>query len=241
RSDSSSSGTMRLMRRVVRDAGLTGLLLLSTCSRALALNAALDLSQYAHTAWTSRDGFLPGTSAQTVAQTADGYIWIGTDAGLFRFDGLKPTGWQPPAGNSLPSNDVRRLLTGRDGTLWIGTERGLASWKDGSLARYQELDRRSVATMLQDRDGAIWVRAYALPRWTLCMVEERHARCYDDDGPGGDFAGLFEDSKGNLWTGTPKGLWRWKPGVPQFFPLSAAADYFQGLSEDDDGTLLIAV
>src|SRR5262249_7533476 len=59
--------------------------------------------------------------------------------------------------------------------------------------------------------------------------------------PGGDIAGLFEDREGNLWTGTPKGLWRGKPGVPQVFPLDAGADYFQGLSEDDDGALVIAV
>src|SRR5215468_3741931 len=104
---------MRVMRRVVRNACLAGLLLLALCPRAFALNAALDLTQYAHTAWRSREGFLPGISVQTIAQTADGYLWLGTDAGLFRFDGLKTTPWQPPAGDSLPSSYIWRLLTAR--------------------------------------------------------------------------------------------------------------------------------
>src|SRR5262249_61987117 len=125
---------MRRMRRV-RYAGLAGLLLLAAGSSAFALNPSLDISQYAHTAWKSREGFLPGTSVQAIAQTADGYLWLGTDTGLFRFDGLKTAAWRPPGGDSLPSDSVYRLFTARDGTLWIGTERGLASWKDGRLTR----------------------------------------------------------------------------------------------------------
>src|SRR5262249_62357719 len=115
---------MRRMRRV-RYAGLAGLLLLAAGSSAFALNPSLDISQYAHTAWKSRDGFLPGASVQAVAQTADGYLWLGTDAGLFRFDGLKTVAWQPPSGDSLPSNNVGRLFTARDGALWLGSEQGL--------------------------------------------------------------------------------------------------------------------
>src|SRR5918997_1674533 len=107
--------------------------------RALALNPALDASQYAHTAWKIRDGFFKG-GINSIAQTPDGYLWLGTEFGLLRFDGVRNVPFQPPAGQQLPSTFIFSLLAARDGTLWIGTLSGLASWKDGKLARFAELD-----------------------------------------------------------------------------------------------------
>ena len=68
---------------------------------ALALDPSLDVSQYAHTAWTARDGFSVG-AIFAMAQTPDGYLWLGSEFGLYRFDGVKPVLWQPPAGQQLP-------------------------------------------------------------------------------------------------------------------------------------------
>src|SRR5262249_43993125 len=71
-----------------RRTGVAALWLLFVFSNsASALNPSLDISQYAHTSWKVRDGFLSG-SILSIAQTPDGYLWIGTDAGLFRFDGI---------------------------------------------------------------------------------------------------------------------------------------------------------
>src|SRR5271166_2208722 len=53
-----------------------------------ALDPSLDISQYGHTAWTSRNGFLSG-AVYTIAQTPDGYLWLGTQTGLYRFDGVR--------------------------------------------------------------------------------------------------------------------------------------------------------
>ena len=84
-------------------AALAVSLLTALCPSAFALNPSLDISQYAHTAWTIRDGFFPGT-IQTIAQTPDGYLWLGTEFGLFRFDGVQRVLWNPPAGEHLPSS-----------------------------------------------------------------------------------------------------------------------------------------
>src|SRR5262245_45491348 len=108
----------------------------STC--AIALNPDLDMSQYSHTSWKIRDGFTKGVIS-TIAQTSDGYLWLGTEFGLLRFDGVRTVSWQPPPGQQLPSSDISRLLVARDGTLWIGTSKGLASWKDGKLTQYPDL------------------------------------------------------------------------------------------------------
>src|SRR5215510_4000868 len=113
-------------------------ILLACCRSALALDPALDVTQYAHTSWKTRDGFTKG-EIRSVAQTADGYLWLGTEFGLVRFDGLQTTPWQPPVDQRLPSNNVYSLLVTRDGTLWIGTAKGLTSWKDGNLNEIPEL------------------------------------------------------------------------------------------------------
>ena len=61
---------------------------LACCSFAFALDPALDISQYAHTAWKVRDGFAKGF-IYAIAQTPDGYLWLGTEFGLLRFDGVR--------------------------------------------------------------------------------------------------------------------------------------------------------
>src|SRR5580700_2491504 len=102
--------------------------ILLACYRcASALNPSLSIDQYAHTTWTAREGFPKGI-INAIAQTPDGYLWLGTEFGLLRFDGVRSVPWQPPAGEHLPSSFIRSLLATRDGRLWIGTAKGLASW-----------------------------------------------------------------------------------------------------------------
>jgi hypothetical protein len=89
-----------------------------------------------HTAWKATEGFARGAII-ALAQTPDGYLWLGTESGLVRFDGVRAVPWQPPEAQRLPSNIVTSLFTSRDGTLWIGTDQGLASWKGEQLNRYE--------------------------------------------------------------------------------------------------------
>src|SRR5271157_4085722 len=97
-------------------AGVWLSILLASSVRAFALDPSLDVSQYAHTAWKIREGFTKGTIF-SMAQTPDGYLWLGTEFGLVRFDGVQAIPWQPPVGEQLPSNWINALLVARDGTL----------------------------------------------------------------------------------------------------------------------------
>src|ERR1700757_63687 len=125
---------------------LVSLLACSAC--AFALDPFLDISQYAHTAWRIRDGFVKGDII-SIAQTPDGYLWLGTLFGLVRFDGVRAVPWQPPDNQPLPPGAIRTLLAARNGTLWIGTWTGLASWRDGKLTRYPKLDGLMIFALLE--------------------------------------------------------------------------------------------
>src|SRR5215475_13210052 len=96
-------------RQVVALGTVLACMLLGWGADALALNPALDISHYAHTAWKIRDGFTKGI-IYSIAQTPDGYLWLGTEFGLLRFDGVRNVPWQPPFGQELPSSTISRLL-----------------------------------------------------------------------------------------------------------------------------------
>jgi len=92
------------------------LALAACCPPCFALNPSLDINQYAHTAWTIREGHFKG-AVFSIAQTADGYLWLGTEFGLVRFDGVRFTEWKPPLDQRLPSTIIGKLLAARDGRL----------------------------------------------------------------------------------------------------------------------------
>src|ERR1044071_6666914 len=155
--------------------------MLACCSSALALDPALDVSQYAHKAWKIDDGFT-NSEINAITQTPDGYLWLGTDLGLYRFDGQKNVQWHPPADQDLTSNWIFSLLAARDGTLWIGTAKGLASWKDGKLTRKSELDGFVVRTLLEDRDGSVWVGGLGISGGRLCAIQNGAVGCDERGG-----------------------------------------------------------
>ena len=223
------------MRRAIIALGM----LLAWGSGVYGLNPALDVNQYAHTAWIAGENF-PGGIIFAIAQTHDGYLWLGTEFGLLRFDGVRTVPWQPPAGQHLPSSQIRALLVARDGSLWIGTRDGLASWKDGKLTQYGELAGQLVQSLLEDREGAIWAGGWAASTGRICAIQSRRAECYGEDGSlGHGVYSLYEDGGGNFWLGAGTGLWRWKPGPPKLYLLQDPAPTINGLIEGDNGALLI--
>jgi ligand-binding sensor domain-containing protein len=84
---------------------------------AFALDPQKSITQFAHTVWTEKDGAPADIVA--ITQTSDGYLWLGTWTGLFSFDGVRFTRFEPQAGEHLPAQSIRRLLATRDGSLWI--------------------------------------------------------------------------------------------------------------------------
>lgn len=213
---------------------------------ACALDAALDINEYAHTAWTVRDGFSLG-NIYAMAQTPDGYLWLGSEFGLFRFDGAHSV-WQPPSGQHLPNNAVNNLMVAHDGTLWIGTFGGLATWDGRKLAQVHAFDGRFITALYQDREGTVWVGTMESPA-ELCALRHGRADCYGTKLDLGTAVWtVYEDDSGTLWAGTQTGLWRIKPGTPQRIATAQALGGAVlpssgpiGLTRSGQGRLLMAV
>src|SRR5262245_17393661 len=171
------------------------------------------LSQYAHAAWRIQDGSLSGTP-NAIAQTTDGYLWIGTSSGLVRFDGVRFVPWSPHD-RAMSLTSVYSLLGGRDGSLWIGTGSNLANLKDGQLFSYTTGLGRINAVIEDDR-GSVWIARTRVrdEGGPLCRVSGAELRCYGaSDGITARTAtALAAGSDGTLWFGNSNALVRWRAG-----------------------------
>jgi len=190
-----------------------------------ALDTSRQISQYGHTAWRIEDGVFAGTP-NVIAQTTDGYLWIGTQAGLTRFDGVRFVSWKPPEGKELPSSRINSLLGARDGSLWIGTTMGLARWRNGELTNYRDL-AGSIMAILEDRAGTIWIARANIfdKKGPLCKVTDTVLKCYGrDDGVAVPYAvALANDSLGNMWLAGGPMVSRWQTSSADTY-VSAGLD-----------------
>jgi ligand-binding sensor domain-containing protein len=146
----------------------------------LALNPGSRISQYGHTVWRVQDGALSG-SPTAFAQTSDGYIWIGTQSGLYRFDGLNFLAWSPPDGQRYPSGiaSISFLYAAKDGSLWIGAAAGLAHWANEKFTSISAPNAK-VDAITGDRDGKIWITRSHMRTFTgpICRVLADSEQCY---------------------------------------------------------------
>lgn len=124
-------------------------------------SASVDVAAgYTRRLWRARDG-LPDQTVQAIAQTPDGYLWIGTKGGLLRFDGARFVVFDHTNAPGLSESSINCLAVSRDGSLWIGTEGGgLVRLRDQVFRTYPMSDRHSdsfVRAIFEDHRGVIWV------------------------------------------------------------------------------------
>ncbi len=209
---------------IARDFLFLAILLVTSAGRIFALDPTSHISQYGHSVWRIRDGYFGG-APQVIAQTTDGYIWVGTDAGLFKFDGVRFVPWKPPSGEELLSTQINSLLSAQDGSLWIGTESGLAHLVNNRLILYQKNEGWAAEDIFEDRDGKIWFRRLRPDDKThsLCRVLDAGVRCYGSND-GADVYGLgpiAQDPSGDLWVGGDTNFVKWRPGAAKVYRPNA--------------------
>lgn len=187
-----------------------------TCSgRAQGLDPRKSITQYSHDVWQAEDG-LPQNSVAAIVQTWDGYIWLATQEGLARFDGVRFTVFDKKNTKEIGHSDIRALHESRDGSLWIGTGGGgLARLKDGRFTTYttkEGLSGNIVRTLCEGRDGSLWIGTDGdglsrLKDGTFTTYTTKQGLSSDR------VVSLYEDRIGSLWIGTDGGgLSRLKDG-----------------------------
>src|SRR5258706_9324156 len=123
-----------------------------------ALNPDRDIHQLAHRSWGEKDGY-PG-KAEALAQTTDGFLWVGTDNGLFRFDGVHFERYVPRSGDKLSDGPVRGLLALPDGSLWIAyrLENKICVLLNGNVKSHGKADgvASNPTTLVEDHEGTVW-------------------------------------------------------------------------------------
>jgi ligand-binding sensor domain-containing protein len=135
-------------------------IVLAISANAYALDPARKLSQYVHRIWQVQQG-LPQASIYAVVQSHDGYLWLGTETGLVKFDGIRFTTIDDAVSRSWSNAWVTQLAEDSHGAMWIGTRHaGVIALRDGKATRYSEragLPSDETQCLVAGEDGVIWV------------------------------------------------------------------------------------
>jgi ligand-binding sensor domain-containing protein/signal transduction histidine kinase len=193
---------------------LLAALLMAFVSPALALDPNREITQYVHDVWQAKDG-LPQNSVQAILQDRRGYLWMGTQEGLVRFDGVQfktYDKWNTPG---LRHNNVLSLFEDRSGTLWIGTFDGLCKFEEGRARTFKGEDQlagRLIRAVAEDRAGNIWA---ATDKGLWKVSKDVPELFTEKNGLSSDsINALAVDHNGDLWIGTDKALDRMRKGKP---------------------------
>ncbi len=202
------------------------------------LDPGRAITQYGFDSWGKRDG-LPQHAVPAIARTKDGYLWVGTEEGLLRFDGAKFRLYDASNTPQLARHNIVRLLAARSGGLWVGTLGGGLVWTDGeTFRRYTTRDGLSedvVSALCEDRDGSLWVGTFR--KGLNHFADGRFVPINRRDGLSSDeIRALHQDAEGALWIGTRGGgVDRWQDGRVEAWTTASGLSNDQVTALADDG------
>jgi len=198
--------------------------------------------QYSSRTWQVDEG-LPHNFVQAIAQTRDGYLWIGTHEGLARFDGTAFTRFEEKSTPDLRNSSITALCADRDGALWIGTDGGgLAILVGGNVFRHDRLDGLAgdgVRVIYESKDGAMWIgTTTGMSRYQdgkFTNYTKKQALLSDV------VTSIYEDTDGNIWIATGGGLNCLKGKAMDSFamPNGLPNDSVRGICQDRGGRIWI--
>lgn len=202
--------------------------------------ARQPLEHLHHTAWTAKDG-LAG-NVLDIAQTKDGYLWLGTGSGLVRFDGVRFESFESLSGQQLPSRGVHALQAMPDNSLWVGfVEGGAAQIKDGRILRVDSDEPLSTASTRRfslDGAGVLWavdgsaVLRFSGQRWETWTVGLPEARGFHP-------MEMMADRAGNVWVSANTGLFVKALKSDRFIEVPLKGLSFPGMAADPQGRVWI--
>jgi signal transduction histidine kinase/ligand-binding sensor domain-containing protein len=198
------------------------------------------IDRYQHVSWTSNNGAPTGVTS--LAQTSDGYLWIGSNSGLYRFDGVNFEHIESVGGKPLPMLGVFSLHASSDGGLWVGYEFGGISFiENGHLTQYGSKDgipeKSIISGFTEDQNGVIWCTAVGV---LYKHVGNHWEKIDSDEGVEGNEASFLRiASDGAFWVGTPTGLFYRAAGAKQFVPLDRKG-FVLDIEQAPDGSMWVS-
>jgi PAS domain S-box-containing protein len=203
---------------------------------------------------TTGDG-LSHAAVTAITQDQYGYIWIGTQEGLNRFDGYKFETFYhlDDEEGSISHHSVWTILSDSNGDLWIGTDAGLNRFNDADksfetffLNEAPAGRKNSVYTLLEDASGTLWIGTSS--GLSARHPDGRFQHYHQSSGDKGlgrrSVRRVFEDSRGILWVGTEDdGLYRFNRDVDEFVQVTDIElldNYVRDVMEDSAGNLWVS-
>jgi signal transduction histidine kinase/ligand-binding sensor domain-containing protein len=202
-----------------------------------------EIRGFHHVAWTSENGL---GAVFDIQQAHDGYLWLTTSRGVFRFDGVRFQSVEEVTNGAAHNDEIFSVFLASSGDVWLSTRNaGLLLWKDLRLIRFP--DRRcspasQMGGVVEGRDGSLWIQGSAglfHLRESVCeQVGPEHGY------PGGFPAGILVDHEGNVWVKAASGALLVRPkGQSNFLRTPYADDPTSGsvfLHESHDGSIWIS-
>ena len=205
------------------------------------LGPAKRISQYVHNSWGEAAG-LPLNGVVALAQTPDGFLWLGTEVGLVRFDGIRSQVFDRINTPAFRSSEISALLSDSRGNLWVGTRGGGLTERrpDGSFITFKapDLPNDTVLSLAEEPGGAIWAGTDGGGIAVIAEGRVRRTLSSADGLPDNAVFSITPASHGVIWVGTHSGVARFAGGRFQPFEEMHGA-YVRCVWQDRSGVLWI--
>ncbi|HTV16329.1 MAG TPA: two-component regulator propeller domain-containing protein [Acidobacteriaceae bacterium] len=178
---------------------LCGVGIALSAGRARALDPHAALTQYGFQSWQTDSG-LPQNTVHAMVQGQDGFLWIATEGGLVRFDGVEFEVYTHAGTPQLPSDLIDGLMEDREGALWISTSGGLARMRGGRFASVGGATQ--VWRTFEDSRGTIW----ALTASGLFRVQGDRLTHVSLDADLTENSTMVQGADDEFWLSTQEGL-----------------------------------
>jgi PAS domain S-box-containing protein len=200
--------------------------------------------QFIIESWDSLKGLQQNTII-ALAQSPDGFLWVGTQEGVARFDGVKFTPYNDTEQWIRQDLWVFAMTAAQDGSIWVATGVGLNRLKDGKFTAYTNqssppgtignLPDNHIEALCEDIEGAIWI---ATPQGLTRYFQSKFTTLTTRDGLSSNrIHRLIRSKSGGVWIGTENGLSRYKDGKFTNYGVheGLAGDHIAHLMEDRQG------